>query len=376
MNRGLIAIAVAASACSVGAVRAPQSGDTPPPGDRLTLGFTIDRSRLPPLYYKEVTMVVDALGAQGAKVLADGAGIPSAPGSNGLMFTTSGTSIQVQLRDPARPADAGKFTTTLLRGGKKWAFSIGFDDNVNLKASLDGISAMGWRGTLFLICGSIPTDITEESWIESEAAIIRRLDSGWSLGNHSFNHTGVNGDVPGAMDSARRCNQMLEGIAAKSAKPDYKVTAFAAPMFDPAWLPVILAMRDAHDTHLLFDESGGCCPSGAPMVVNPDGNATLWAELMFGFDLTVTRYQPIESDSATAIKDIDARVATVTPQHALWINTLSHGNAESNVLPTMQHIYGKYGPGGTDEVWVAPSDEIYGYLLVQQKARITYTGSR
>jgi hypothetical protein len=92
--------------------------------------------------------------------------------------------------------------------------------------------------------------------------------------------------------------------------------------------------------------------------------------------LTVTRYEPIESDFATAIRDIDARVATVTPAHALWINTLSHGNGETNVLPTMQHLYDKYGPGGMDEVWVAPSDEIYGYLLVQQKARITYVGSR
>lgn len=330
---------------------------------------------LPLLYYKDVTLLVDALGAQSAKVIADGVQIPSAAQGKSVMFSTSGSAIQVQLLQPTRPSDAGKFTTTLLRGGKKWAFSIGFDDNVNLKPSLDGITAMGWRGTIFLICGSIPADVLDESWTEGEPAIIQRLNSGWSLGNHSFSHTTVNGDVAGAKDSARQCSERLEAIAARSSRPDYKVTSFAAPMFDAGWLPVILALRDAHDTHLLFDESGGCCPSGAPMVINPDGKATPWQELMFGFELAVTRYEPIESDSATAIKEIDARVAAVTPAHALWINALAHGNAENAVLPTMQHIYDKYGPGGADEVWVAPSDEIYGYLLVQQRARITYVGS-
>ncbi|MEM7802818.1 MAG: hypothetical protein AAF633_26750, partial [Chloroflexota bacterium] len=57
----------------------------------------------------------------------------------------------------------------------------------------------------------------------------------------------------------------------------------------------------------------------------------------------------------------------------LWYNSLSHGpsiflgneGVENRVNQLIEHIYREYGPWGSDEVWVAPSDQIYSYILVR-----------
>jgi hypothetical protein len=357
-------------------------------GTVLTLDFTIDRSAVPRLYFNDLTLLVDALGAKSVEVVVDGTEIPSVPSGANVMFSTSGDSVQVRLLDPTRAADAGKFTAPILKNDKQWAYSIGFDDNRTLREIMNGVEQVGYRGTLFLICSAIPvTGTVDESWTETDGAVIKRLEAGWSIGNHTWNHdttqlTDAGVQILGpAEDSARKCQVMLEGLVAKSTRSDYIITGLAAPMFDPGWLDAVKAMRDAHDTTLLFDESGGCCPGGAPMVIK--GQFTQWVDLQFEFDNVVTRSTRVEESVAVSTAEIDKEVATVTPTHMLWINSLSHGGMTpdggaqdaSKVVGLLQYIHDKYGPGGSDTVWIAPSDEIYAYLEVQRKAVIAFTGS-
>jgi hypothetical protein len=357
-------------------------------GTVLTLDFTIDRSAVPELYFNDLTLLVDALGAKNAQVVVDGTEVPSVPSGTNVMFSTSGSSVQVRLLDPTRAADAGKFTTPILKNDKQWAYSIGFDDNRTLREIMNGVEQVGYRGTLFLICSAIQvTGTVDESWTETDGAIIKRLEGGWSIGNHTWNHdttsvTDAGVQILGpAEDSARKCQVMLEGLVAKSKRSDYIVTGLAAPMFDPGWLDAVKAMRDAHDTHLLFDESGGCCPGGAPMVIK--GQFVQWVDLQFDFDNVVTRSTRVEESVAVSTAEIDKEVATVTPTHMLWINSLSHGGMlpdgggqdASKVVGLLQYIHDKYGAGGSDTVWVAPSDEIYAYLEVQRKAVVAFGGS-
>ncbi|NTU86382.1 MAG: hypothetical protein HGA45_44805, partial [Chloroflexales bacterium] len=42
-----------------------------------------------------------------------------------------------------------------------------------------------------------------------------------------------------------------------------------------------------------------------------------------------------------------------------------HGGQEDNLTLVLNKAYSAYGPGGTNELWMAPSDEIYSYLLVR-----------
>jgi hypothetical protein len=208
-------------------------------GTVLTLDFTIDRSAVPQLYWNDLTLLVDALGAKNVEVVVDGTEIPSVPSGTNVMFSTSGDSVQVRLLDPTRAADAGKFTTPILKNDKQWAYSIGFDDNRTLREIMNGVEQVGYRGTLFLICSAIQvTGTVDESWTETDGAIIKRLENGWSIGNHTWNHDTVPVTDAGAPilapaeDSARKCSVMLEGLVAKSKRPDYIVTGLAAPMFD------------------------------------------------------------------------------------------------------------------------------------------------
>jgi hypothetical protein len=350
-------------------------GTAPDPGfdgPVTTLRFDIDRSTLPPLYFKDITLIVDALDATDAQVLSDGTVVDSTLADGNVMFSAPGSSIEVQLENAARLDDAGTFSVPILKNDKAWAFSFGFDDNVNLKAMLDGAEEIGYFGTIFLIGASI-LEGDDESWIETEGAVVARTNSGWSMGNHSWEHTGVNDDIEGSKESARKTNEKIESLTATSNRPDYIVTAFAAPVFDNAWLDVILEMSAEQDTNLLFVESGGCCPSGAPMVL--DGTATQWEEIQFSLTGLITRYTAFADDYNVANAYIDERVAKVEPGHAIWLNNLSHGGGEGNVLPVLQYVKDVYGDSGADNVWVAPADEIYAYLLIRDKATVTYAGT-
>jgi hypothetical protein len=343
-------------------------------GPVTTLTFNIDRSALPPLYFNDITLMVDALDATSAQVLSDGTEIESTIQDGKVVFSAPGTTVDVKLTNVMRPDDAGAFTSPILKNDKKWAFSFGFDDNTSLKLMIDGADEIGYKGTLFLIGQNIGTG-DDESWNENEGPIIKHVNEGWSIGNHSWEHSAVEGDPAAATISARKASEKLDAIIDQSERPDYLVTAFAAPVFDSTWLPVIQDMAAAQDTNLLFVESGLCCPGGAPMVIDPEGTNELWVEIKFNFEDVVGRNTMFESDGAAMITYLDERMAVAAPGHALWMNCLAHGTAEGNILPVIQHVHDVYGPDGTDEVWAAPSDEIYAYLLIHDKAVITYTGA-
>jgi len=96
-------------------------------------------------------------------------------------------------------------------------------------------------------------------------------------------------------------------------------------------------------------------------------------------DFTLGRDTTIEADT-TATQVFDWMSANAGTGQHFWFNTLTHGSHESTLGPVLDYAYTHYGPGGTNEIWMAPEDEIYSYLLVRDSTTIsagvlTITGS-
>ena len=377
-RRALAAFAVLVLSTSHSCASQPAEGEADvssasaiPAGGDLELAFAVDRAGLPPLPYGAITLKVDALGAVAAAVQADGVEIPSRLVRGKVVFTTDAHDIVVTLRSPTEAGRAGGFERAALKDDKAWAWSHGFDDNTMLQPGIDAFRARGWRAMLYMICESIDDARREEHWILDAPGLKRLLGEGWGVGNHSWDH-GAADDVGAARESVVRCSERLARIVADSPRPEYKVIAFAAPAFDARYADIIRALRDRGVTDLLYDESGG----DAVIRVDPGATDAPVGAALFDTDLVIGRYTPIGWDAAAAIAAMDAVSEMADESTHLWFNSLAHGSNEDALVPVLEHVYTHYGPGGTEEVLVAPSDEIYSYLLVRDRAKVEFRGSR
>lgn len=59
-----------------------------------------------------------------------------------------------------------------------------------------------------------------------------------------------------------------------------------------------------------------------------------------------------------------------TSTRNFWLNTYLHGQKEDNLTTVANYAYTNYGAGGTNELWMAPSDQVYSYMMVRDNATI------
>ena len=69
----------------------------------------------------------------------------------------------------------------------------------------------------------------------------------------------------------------------------------------------------------------------------------------------------IESDLNGAKATIDWMAANATNGKVFWMNMFQHGSDGVSLRNLLTHMQSNYG----DDVLVAPSDEVYSYLLVR-----------
>ncbi|MEM7799014.1 MAG: hypothetical protein AAF633_07495, partial [Chloroflexota bacterium] len=196
------------------------------------------------------------------------------------------------------------------------------------------------------------------------------LNDGWSLGSHGSDNSCQDYQNGPIIDSFER----LEEIVADSNRSDYYVTSFSAPCFISDYHPVILDLRDGNDVDVLFNESGN------DYLLNFDnaeyqkiGNYGL---VPFTFDGQIGRGQSINSG------DVGETIATFdlisnhykTSGERIWFNTLSHDGLVNVIDQSLSYLHSTYGPGGSDEVWVAPSDEIYSYQVIRLQGGLQLVG--
>jgi len=342
------------------------------PAQTTTLRYEIDRSEVPPLYHNDLTLKVRVGEADEVEVLADGTAIPHVldPTTDQVRFTTSATDVSVVLNGASDSAELGQVTKSVLRDDKAFAWSLGMDDNVDLKATVAVMERYGWAGTFFLIA-NIVRDDRDEDWIVDTPYLQEKLAAGWALGNHTWSH---------ACDSNIDEQQIIQGyerlqeIANASTVPDYKVTSFAAPCFVSQYHPVIINHRDTQRWTVQFNESGG----RTTLVVDPGATEDLpprpglfrpGAEA-FDYDLPVGRDTYLSVRDEQGLIDHLDWIALRHAEHGdhVWHNTLIHGGKEDAINTVAGHLATNYGPDKAVQVWVAPSDQIYSYLLVRDRS--------
>lgn len=333
-----------------------------------TLDFTANRSAVPSLYYNDLTYNIH-LGVVASAVVYSGGSTLASTYSNttgDLVFTTTQTSFQILIKNPA---DTNLFSVakSALKDNKKWAWSHGMDDNVNLQAQVNLMTQKGWRGLLFLI-GKDISDTRNESWIYDKPALTSLLSQGWSLGNHTWDHEcfGV-----GMSDPTFLSNTILNGynkideIVQASSVPSYKILAFAAPCFATEYDSYVVSLRSAGTIAVKYNESQANGLMQIDVGAAGFSNSGKSAVAVSSNTIKIGRDLGIETSADNTIANLDWMAANASSTRHFWYNTLSHGNKEGVLQPVADHANNSYGPAGTNEIWVAPSDEIYSYLLVR-----------
>lgn len=346
-------------------------------GSTTILTYEIDRSNVPNLTYNDLTLLVNVGQAESIQVSGDGSPVSHIYDlSSGIIrFSTQANTIEISVTGQNTNASFGSFAKAELLEDKDFAWSIGMDDNVGLKPSVSIMESFGWQATFFLIASSIE-DGRDEDWIIDTNYIRSKLNDGWALGNHTWDHS---------CDSTISRQNILDGysrlqsIVDSSARPNYQIISFAAPCFTPEYHPVIIEQRNQQSWPVQFNESG----YRTPLIVDPGISQDLYSQeearflaYAFDFDEPVGRATDLEVlDSQAVINQIDwmaTRHDTYGEHH--WHNVIVHSDKQDVINQVASYIYNTYGPGGSERIWVAPSDRIYSYLLVRDNSIVTQTG--
>jgi peptidoglycan/xylan/chitin deacetylase (PgdA/CDA1 family) len=384
---GMAAVAPVATAAPTAAAGVPfPTADAtataqPAEGVDVRLVYEIDRSRLPLLPYRALTLRVYVGEVEEVAVLAAGETAHWYGADSGwVTVTTEADEVALVLEGAALDEGRGAVEKAALKDGKAWAWSHSMDDNGNLHAAIDVMRQYGWRGTLYVVSDWIAPEDTG-GYLLNETDLGVTLQEGWALGNHTRDHQcdPAKIDRQTVIDGEAR----LRAIVESSNRPDYRLMSFAAPCMEWTYDPLLREMMAEGLTEALFNEADkrdDGYQNQYRIVVAAEGEVEEdWRTVRFDPALPVGRNFDFESGEEgkgpeMVKRDLDEIAALAKTGVHVWYNTASHGNGEERLLAVGNHIYTNYGPGGTDEVWVAPAEEIYSYLLVRELAVVRRRG--
>ena len=342
--------------------------------------YIIDRSQIPSwVTHQDLTLRIQVGTVEAVWAWGDGRPLPVRyDRRRGLVIvTTEASELLLAVRGEGLTQESiGTHSKAPLKEDKLWAYSLTFDDGKLsvYQYALPELRRYGYRAAVAVIGWWLDrTDALENGYCRVEE-LRELLGAGWSLFNHGYSHyaTDIN------LNNALRCQEALR------ARLGYEATVFTVPhtdpvTTDPAWIAVI------------------------------DGNVSVLGlrvmQLSRGWDGTPFTLvdQPITLPDATYkmgrldyangsqrlpqsyFDDAHRRATSSNPQHT-WISL--HGHDPNPLSPdpervkewcglteSIAYLYHTYGAGGTDEVWVAPADEIFQYLVVRSYARVTRFGT-
>ncbi|MEM8858444.1 MAG: hypothetical protein AAGD96_08990 [Chloroflexota bacterium] len=344
--------------------------------EEFLIRWEIDRSSAPNLPYNDVTLNVAVGEASGISVTDfEGNDLSfTYDERNGVVsITTEGDSIELSFfTETSGNQLVGSYAPATLKHNRQWAWSHGFDDNFNLDGPISQFEERDWRGTLFLIGEPIIRPAGRGD-VLTTADIQSLLADGWSLGNHSFDYYECD-PRPGEYEENIVDGQnVLNGVIESSTRPDYTVISFAAPCFLDQFHPAVISVRENPEVSLRVNESGGRFP------LLMDKNAIdLFVEdiqvFAYNPDLPIGRDATIDGGTLEeTIRRIDWIARNLDSTRHIWYNSLSHGESEplenegteSRLGSLIEYVYRNYGPLGTNEVWVAPSDQVISYVTLR-----------
>jgi len=322
--------------------------------------YHIDHGAVPTwVQVQEVTLVIDVGPALGVVAAVGGDPVPCRYKDGLAYITTDATEVEVIVSAPARPlAEMGSVTLATLRDDKAWALSITLDDGYTSQATTAKalLDRYGYRSTI-AVTGSRIGTVFEGHNYASAAELQAVVEDGWHLGNHTYSHRYASelGNERNILRDVRLANESIT-----AAVPGYAPLLFTSPYTDRDYTSVIKGHTDELGLWLIqvvgFEaiqaDPGSFRYSGQPFVVG--------------------RTQLLNDRSQ--FDNVQTWLAANPGKH-YWLSLHTHEvSPVCDCLETStDSLYRTYGAGGLDNVWVAPAQEVFEYLVVRDTVTVRET---
>lgn len=334
-----------------------QAWQEAPQGATRYLSFGVNRAGLPAwVVYRELTFKVTVGAVDAVAVAGDGHPLSSRydPQTGKVVFTTEATNIALELRNSSS-GGIGAIEVTALRDDKRWAFSLTFDDAYE-SVYYEGrryLERYGYQGAIPVI-GRLLEHPAQGSYTYLNDAQLQELyQGGWSIFNHSYSHQYVS-YFPNPLAVVNDLKAARTRIG--QALPGYTSTGFTAPYVDGAYYPIVSG--NAVDLGLyLYQGAGSQIRQVDTINVRSDG--------FMGIGRNGIRHVDPDFDTVHSL-------VQSYPNNHYWLSLHTHQvDAGCDPVETsIDYLYDNYGPGGSDEVWVAPADRVHQYLLNRHFASV------
>jgi hypothetical protein len=333
----------------------------------VSVNLAITRPAKPRLNYPFLTLKVNACGATSATVTADGQPVTSTLTGGNVVFTTSGSSIVVNLVGTTTSTGLGTFSKAVLKDDKKWAWSYGVDDNydASIQSYVPLWSAHHYTATAYWNGIAL-------SWNPSNIPAV--VTGMWPVGNHSWSHDGNDGTALSDNAEVTHNDSAIVSALAGAGWPNFIVNTFANPDFDAKFNTIIPPLYNAGQTNIVLIETG---QSPCKFILDSGATATSggYAPLSIA-TLPLVIGRDFSDDAATiaanGIAATDYMHTNANATHHFWYNAGNDGpqtNAANGPGAVVSHVYTNYDA----EAWVASSSEIFGYLITYRLATVAFT---
>jgi hypothetical protein len=315
------------------------------------------------VFMKKLTLKVQVGDCASVIVYVDGLPVSSYydPAAKTVRFTADGSNIQIMRSGYTGGATYAVTKATLL-DDKKWAYSFTFDDGrpSDKNVSLPVLDAYGYRAGVALNTQQMTAGVDGYVMSWASADVLRA--HGWSFFDHNLSHQNVT-----CANISTQTAPVKNSIETRW--PGYYCTHFVYPYCD------ITNWTCIRDSGLFLSAE------------NNTGNNYADALPANPFILNRNSMMAAGNAGTTALANAlaDNAAADARPR---WMIMFTHDVAPGSAAPGstydtneatlsahIAYVYYKYGEGGLDNMWFAPSDEVMQYILTRQNAAVNFTGT-
>ena len=360
LQRLLVALAIVQLVGSLGAF--PLSADE----GQVMVAYRVDRSAVPEwVTQRELTLLLP-VSEQVERVEAWGDGHPLAVTmQDGLARVTSGAQVVAFRASGSQigPTDLGSASIATLRDDKLWAYSLTFDDGQYsvYEYAYPELSRFGYEAGIAVIGRwvALEHDPAASGYCDSDE-LLEMLAAGWGMFNHSYSHFSSEADINfGDAQAAQEAISAALGLFP---------TVFTSPHVSPLWGQVIDENKDALGLYLVqaYSATGNRLMSvDAPLVLGERAvhmgrdDVKHWVE---------DDYNYFDQAHGSALSQAGSHVWV-----SLHAHKVTYDEDWSAVAASTAYLYNTYGPGGSDEVWVASADAVFDYWVTRSLSELRET---
>jgi hypothetical protein len=360
--RSILCIVLLSAAAGMWGVRVQVRASSP-----LLLHYLIDRSAVPDwVTYRDLTLRFDVGDAEMVRAWGDGEplNVDHDRRWGNAIVTTGASDVVLSLQgDDLDPSAVGDVVVAKLRDDKLWAFSLTFDDGQLsvYQYAYPELSRYGYRAGVAAIGLWLDRDDGPSYGYCRSDELQELINGGWSIFNHSYNHYAAESDI--SFGDAMQCQQAIE-----SNLNGYRATVFTAPHVSSLWQDVIDNNTEALGLYLLqlrSDTGATLLPVDAPVTLGDRA-----------FHLGRADIKNWSKDGYNYLDQAHTLAMTGEQRH-IWLSMHGHSVLYDEdwcaVSDAASYLYYTYGEGGSDEVWVAPADEVFHYLVTRSYASVIRT---